>query len=93
MTLFVLVDSRLKPQKIDIEFMTWLGEMKIPFVICFTKLDKLSKTIAQKNIDIYKKEMLNRWEELPQMFYTSSVKEMGQKEILSYIGQTNTLFQ
>ena len=45
------------------------------------------------DIDIYKKEMLNRWEELPQMFYTSSIKEMGQKEILSYIGQTNTLFQ
>lgn len=93
MCLFVLIDSRLKPQKIDFEFMTWLGEVNIAFVICFTKLDKLSKTIAQKNITFYKEEMLKTWEELPQMFYTSSVKEMGQKEILSFIGDTNTLFQ
>lgn len=93
MCLFVLIDSRLKPQKIDFEFMTWLGEVNIAFVICFTKLDKLSKTVAQKNITFYKEEMLKTWEELPQMFYTSSVKEMGQKEILSFIGDTNTLFQ
>tara|TARA_B100000768_G_scaffold71146_1_gene68206 strand:- start:10055 stop:10654 length:600 start_codon:yes stop_codon:yes gene_type:complete len=93
MCLFVLIDSRLKPQKIDFEFMTWLGEVNIAFVICFTKLDKLSKTVAQKNITFYKEEMLKTWEELPQIFYTSSVKEMGQKEILSFIGDTNTLFQ
>lgn len=93
MCLFVLIDSRLKPQKIDFEFMTWLGEVNIAFVICFTKLDKLSKTVAQKNITFYKEEMLKTWEELPQMFSTSSVKEMGQKEILSFIGDTNTLFQ
>ena len=93
MSLFVLVDSRLKPQKLDFEFMTWLGEMNIAFVICFTKLDKLSKTVAQKNIEFYKEEMLKTWEELPQMFYTSSVKEMGQKEILAFIAETNTLFQ
>ena len=93
MCLFVLIDSRLKPQKIDFEFMTWLGEVNIAFVICFTKLDKLSKTVAQKNITFYKEEMLKTWEELPKMFYTSSVKEMGQKEILSFIGDTNTLFQ
>lgn len=93
MCLFVLIDSRLKPQKIDFEFMTWLGEVNIAFVICFTKLDKLSKTVAQKNITFYKEEMIKTWEELPQMFYTSSVKEMGQKEILSFIGDTNTLFQ
>jgi GTP-binding protein len=93
MCLFVLIDSRLKPQKIDFEFMTWLGEVNIAFVICFTKLDKLSKTAAQKNITFYKEEMLKTWEELPQMFYTSSVKEMGQKEILSFIGNTNNLFQ
>jgi GTP-binding protein len=93
MCLFVLIDSRLKPQKIDFEFMTWLGEVNIAFVICFTKLDKLSKTAAQKNITFYKEEMLKTWEELPQMFYTSSIKEMGQKEILSFIGNTNNLFQ
>lgn len=93
MCLFVLIDSRLKPQMIDFEFMTWLGEVNIAFVICFTKLDKLSKTVAQKNITFYKEEMLKTWEELPQMFSTSSVKEMGQKEILSFIGDTNTLFQ
>ena len=52
-----------------------------------------SKTAAQKNITFYKEEMLKTWEELPQMFYTSSVKEMGQKEILSFIGNTNNLFQ
>lgn len=93
MCLFVLVDSRLKPQNIDLEFMAWLGEKNIPFVICFTKLDKLSKTVAEKNISYYKKEMLKTWAELPEMFYTSSTKNLGQKDILSFINHTNSLFQ
>jgi GTP-binding protein len=93
MCLFVLVDSRLKPQNIDLEFMTWLGEKNIPFVICFTKLDKLSKTVAEKNISFYKKEMLKTWVELPEMFYTSSTKNIGQKDIVSFIDHTNSLFQ
>ena len=73
--------------------MTWLGEKNIPFVICFTKLDKLSKTVAEKNISFYKKEMLKTWVELPEMFYTSSTKNIGQKDIVSFIDHTNSLFQ
>ena len=93
MCLFVLVDSRLKPQKIDLEFMTWLGEKNIPFVICFTKLDKLSKSAIQKNISFYQEEMLKTWEELPKMFFTSSTKSIGQEKVLSFIEKTNKLFQ
>ncbi len=93
MSLFVLVDSRLKPQKIDLEFMSWLGEKNIPFVICFTKLDKLSKTAVQKNISAYKEEMLKSWQELPQLFFTSSTKSIGQEDILSYIENINKLFK
>jgi len=93
MCLFVLIDVRLKPQDIDIEFMTWLGQNNIPFVMCFTKLDKLSKTTAEKNISYYKKEMLKTWEELPNIFTTSSLKKIGLENILSFIKQTNPLFQ
>ena len=63
--LFVLIDSRLKPQAIDLEFMQWLGENRIPFAICFTKQDKLSKKESIKNLNNYKNELLKGWEELP----------------------------
>ncbi len=93
MCLFVLIDSRLKPQKIDLKFMQWLGENGIPFVICFTKLDKLSKTERDKNITFYKSELNKEWEELPKFFYSSATKQIGTEEILSFVEETNKLFQ
>ena len=70
-SLFVLVDSRHEPQKIDLEFMEWLGENGIPFAIVFTKVDKLSKGAATKSVEAYKKRLLEQWEELPPIFVTS----------------------
>lgn len=92
MCLFVLLDSRHKPQKIDLEFMHWLGEKGIPFVMCFTKQDKLSKTESAKNLAFYKKEMLKIWDELPPLFLTSSAKKTGQEEVLQFIEETNKLY-
>ncbi|MBC8464635.1 MAG: YihA family ribosome biogenesis GTP-binding protein [Bacteroidetes bacterium] len=92
MCLFVLLDSRHKPQKIDLEFMQWLGEKGIPFVMCFTKQDKLSKTESAKNLAHYKKEMLQIWDELPPIFLTSSAKKTGQEEVLQFIEDTNKLY-
>jgi GTP-binding protein len=87
--LFVLVDSRHKPQKKDVEFMNWLGENGVPFVIVFTKIDKLSSSELNKNILTYKKEMLKEWESLPQMFLTSSSSRHGKDEIIDFIELTN----
>lgn len=92
MCLFVLLDSRLKPQAIDLDFMQWLGENGIPFVICFTKQDKLSKKESAENLNHYKKELLKNWEELPQIFLSSATKKSGQEEILNFIGETNKLY-
>jgi GTP-binding protein len=91
--MFVLVDSRLSPQKIDLEFMDWLGENNIPFVIVFTKMDKLSKSKIAGNIKNYKEEMGRSWDELPQCFYTSAEKKEGRKELLDFISATNQLFK
>lgn len=87
--LFVLVDSRHKPQKIDIEFITWLGENGVPFNIVFTKLDKLGNTAGLRNIEEYKQALLEKWEELPPVFVTSSVDGRGREELLGYIEQIN----
>ena len=72
--------------------MQWLVEKEIPFVMIFTKTDKLGKITLQKNIVTYKKEMLKKWEEIPQCFYTSTLKREGNKRILSFIEETNSLF-
>ena len=93
MCLFVLLDSRLKPQAIDLEFIQWLGENSIPFVICFTKQDKLSKKESAENLAIYKKELLKSWEELPQIFLSSATKKNGREDILTFIANTNELFK
>jgi GTP-binding protein len=93
MCLFVLLDSRLKPQAIDLEFMQWLGENGIPFVICFTKQDKLSKKASVENLKNYEKELLKNWEELPQIFLSSATKKNGKKDILNFIANTNELFK
>jgi len=92
MNVFVLIDSRLTPQKIDLEFMHWLGNKRIPFAIIFTKLDKLSSTEKGKFSTIYKKEMLKTWEELPPVFSSSSVTSTGKESILNYIDEVNKLF-
>ena len=87
--LFVLVDSRHEPQKIDLEFIQWLGENGVPFAIIFTKADKLGKSILAGNIATYKRRLLEEWEELPPMFVTSSENGMGHDEVLQYICDVN----
>ncbi len=83
--LFVLIDSRIKPQEIDLSFMVDMGENDVPFSIVFTKIDKITKGALAKNIQIYKNEMLKIWEEMPAYFTSSSVKKNGKSEILNYI--------
>ncbi len=83
--LFVLVDSRLEPQKIDLEFITMLGERGIPFGIVFTKADKLSAAKLGGNIARYKKKLLESWQELPPIFVTSSESKAGRGDILDFI--------
>tara|TARA_B100000282_G_C31682523_1_gene467422 strand:+ start:303 stop:914 length:612 start_codon:yes stop_codon:yes gene_type:complete len=87
---FVLVDSRHEPQKIDMLFMEWLGQNQIPFVIIFTKMDKLSSSQLNKNLTKYKTEMLKAWEDIPQTFRSSALSGLGKSEILKFIEQTNT---
>lgn len=82
---FVLIDSRIEPQKIDLEFMSWCGEKGIPFAMVFTKIDKLSSSALQKNVAAYRKEMLKYWEELPPVFTTSAESKFGQEKLLNYI--------
>lgn len=90
--LFVLVDSRHSPQKIDQEFMQWLAQKKIPFVIIFTKIDKLGKNSLKENLENYKAKMLNDWEELPNFFSTSSQKKIGLHKLSAYIQSINNEF-
>lgn len=89
---FVLIDSRHKAQKVDLDFMEMLGIKGIPFVIVFTKVDKLSSSALNKNITAYKKELLKSWEELPLMMYTSSTTKAGRDEILNLIEVWNKGF-
>lgn len=93
MNLFVLIDSRLPAQKIDLEFMEWLGEKGIPFSIVFTKTDKLTSSKLNKNLLAYKKEMLKAWEEMPINFTTSASGKMGKEPILNYIEQINQAYE
>lgn len=87
--IFVLLDARLDPQKIDIEFMSWCAENQLPFSMVFTKIDKLSSSALQRNLAKYKKEMLKFWESLPPVFTTSSESKFGQEKLLNYIDQIN----
>lgn len=86
---FVLIDIRLEPQAIDLEFMNWLGVSSIPFSIIFTKSDKLSGGKAQQNVNAYIKKMLETWEEMPPYFVTSAENRTGREEVLDYIEQIN----
>lgn len=84
---FVLIDSRLAPQKIDLEFINWLGEHGVPFAIIFTKADKQTKNKTESSVAKFKKVLNQTWEELPPQFITSSTNQTGKKEVLNYIGE------
>lgn len=86
---FVLVDIRHEPQKIDLEFMQWLGENAIPFAIVFTKADKLTEKQIQEHVTSYSEILLQQWEEMPPYFITSSENRMGKEDLLSYIETIN----
>jgi GTP-binding protein len=92
MTLFMLIDSRIETQQIDLNFINFLGSNHIPFVICFTKSDKVNRNTLSANIKLFEKNMLQVWESLPQMFITSAINKNGRDEILKYINQTNKIF-
>ena len=91
--LFVLIDSRLTPQRIDLEFIQWLGEEGVPFALIFTKADKSKTTELRKNVDGFLNELRKEWEELPPHFVTSSAQGRGRDEVLDYIEQINTQFR
>lgn len=87
--LFVLIDIRHKPQKIDLEFLEWLGENQVPFAIIFTKADKLGPVAGQNMVKEYCKVLHQQWEELPPIFITSSEKSTGREDVLDYIEKVN----
>ncbi|MCC6251313.1 MAG: YihA family ribosome biogenesis GTP-binding protein [Bacteroidia bacterium] len=88
---FLLVDSRLAPQKIDLEFMQWMAENQLAFCLVFTKTDKLSRTALKKNIDTYKNILLESWEELPPVFCSSASQKTGKEDILRFIEENNQI--
>lgn len=86
---FVLIDSRLEPQKSDLAFITWLGNHQLPFCLVFTKADKLSRNKVHSNVAVFRKELEKEWEELPPVFISSSVAGEGKAEILNFIRNNN----
>ena len=88
-SMFVLVDSRIEPQKIDLEFINHLGELQMPFSIIFTKVDKIKDIELQHNLQAYKEKLAEEWEEMPNIFITSSEKEVGKDDVLNYIDGLN----
>ena len=91
--LFLLIDLRVKPQKIDMEFMEYCATKEIPFTICFTKSDKLKKAEISANLENYKTHLLKEWESFPNYFTTSSINKLGIDEILSFIEKYNLAFK
>lgn len=87
--LFVLIDIRHSPQRIDMEFFDWLGENQVPFAIAFTKADKLGVNVGKAKVEEYEKELLKKWESLPPVFITSAEKNIGKDDILDYIEGIN----
>ena len=92
MCVMMLVDSRLTPQKVDLEFMSYLGEAGLPFVLVFTKVDKLNKTERADFRSKYEEIMLKQWNKMPPVFITSSETGDGRDELLNFFDQTNSLF-
>lgn len=93
MCTFILIDSRLPVQKSDSEFMEWMGSSRLPFVLVFTKTDKLSARQLDQNLESYKNTLLESWEELPEIFLTSATSKSGRDELLSFIEETNRIFR
>ena len=91
--LFVLIDCRHEAQKIDMEFINWLGENGVPFALVFTKGDKLGKVRLKENVEAYKQQLLEYWEELPPVFVTSSETGLGREELTQYIEELNESVQ
>lgn len=92
LNVFVLIDSRHKPQQIDLEFMEWLGEHEIPFSMVFTKTDKLNASGKKAFLPAYEEEMFKIWAEIPPIFVTSSVTAEGKEELLGYVAHINETF-
>ncbi len=92
LTLFLLIDIRIKPQQIDLDFIEWLGVSNIPFSIVFTKADKLKIMQVENNLIQYKKKLAESWEELPPIITTSATTKLGRDELLDYIENTNKVF-
>jgi len=86
---FVLIDARLPPQQIDLDFIEWLGDSHLPFVIVLTKVDKISQKVKSNNLGLLKQELSEAWEELPLIFETSAVKGTGKEELMDFIDRTN----
>jgi len=92
MVIFLLIDSRIPPQQIDLDFINKLAQMGLPFVLAFTKTDKVSKTLVNTTIEAYKIKLSETWETLPKMFTTSAEKKIGRDDVLDYINSCNSLF-
>ncbi|MBC8320529.1 MAG: YihA family ribosome biogenesis GTP-binding protein [Bacteroidetes bacterium] len=92
LTLFLLIDIRIEPQQIDLEFIDWLGISNIPFAIAFTKADKLKINQVANNLNNYKKKLSENWDELPTMMITSASTDIGKDEVLNFIEKTNKVF-
>jgi len=90
---FLLIDSNVPPQKIDIDFMSWLGDKRVPFVLVYTKTDRLKPVEIQPNIERIQKGFKENWETLPQEFITSSIKKEGREELLSFIAAQNEVLK
>lgn len=90
-TVFLLIDSRLSPQKIDLEFLAHLGELQVPFNLIFTKSDKNTQSVTAKNVRTFIEKMKEEWEYIPAHFITSTVKKTGREKVLSYIGELSNV--
>ncbi len=86
---FVLIDARIPPQQIDLDFIEWLGDSQLPFVIVLTKVDKINQKVKSKNLDLLKAELRQSWDELPLIFETSAVKGTGKEQLMNFIDETN----
>lgn len=93
LTTFLLVDSRIKPQQSDLDIMEWMGENGIPFIIVFTKSDKLTRNEIAHNTQLYKNNLMKTWDDLPSMILSSVTTKLGKEEILTFIEETNKLFK
>jgi GTP-binding protein len=86
---FVLIDARIPPQQIDLDFIEWLGDSELPFVIALTKVDKINQTGKSRNLELLKLKLSEMWEELPLIFETSAEKGTGKEEVMAFIDDTN----